>query len=148
MLNVFLIAAALLFPALFVYWLRQRRWSQRARELQHILDLADALESELQDCRARLREIPALVSHLPPSNSLSAHATLTAEPQVQAALHDLLQHRLWLREHSADAPIEVLRSAASALTQSRDKLLTQLVRLNEVRNELVAANATPKVRNS
>jgi hypothetical protein len=144
LLNVFLIVGALLFPALLVLWLRQRRWTLRTRELRRILDLADSLEKDLQNCRARLREIPALVSHLPPSNALSAHATLTAEPQVQAALHDLLQHRLWLREHADDAPIETLRSAASALSQSRDKLRTQLERLEEVRSQLAEANVSPR----
>src|SRR5690606_30619230 len=118
----------------------------RNRELRSILDHADALERELQECRARLREIPALVSHLPPSNALSAHATLTAEPQVQAALHDLLQHRLWLREHGGDASLEALRSAAAALIQSRERLATQLIRLGEVRAELIEASAIAEPR--
>jgi hypothetical protein len=146
LLNYLLIAILLLAPIPIVIWLRERRWSARARELRNILDHADALESELQDCRARLREIPALVSHLPPSTSLSAHATLTAEPQVQAALHDLLQHRLWLRQHGADASIEELRTAAAALIHSRGKLAVQLDRLTEVRAELAEASAITQGR--
>ena len=134
-----LIAAILLAPVPIVIWLRERHLAARTRELRSVLDHADALESELQECRARLREIPALVSHLPPSISLSAHATLTAEPEVQAALHDLLQHRLWLRQFGADASLAALRSASAALVHSRQKLATQLHRLGEVRKELEQA---------
>ena len=88
-----LIAALVLAPIAILIWLRERYMSARTRVLREILDHADALESEFQECRSRLREIPALVSRLPPSASLSARATLAAEPEVQAALHDLLQHR-------------------------------------------------------
>ena len=136
-----LIAALLLTPVVMVIWFRERRLAARTRELSSVLDLADALEAELQECRARLREIPALVSHLPPAMSLSAHATLTAEPAVQAALHDLLQHRLWLKQFGADASLESLRSASTALAQSRQKLAIQLAQLGEVRAELLQARA-------
>ncbi|MBL0163112.1 MAG: hypothetical protein IPP82_05560 [Xanthomonadales bacterium] len=135
-----LIAAVLLAPVVIVVWLRERRLAARTRELRSVLDHADALEGELQECRARLREIPALVSHLPPAISLSAHATLTAEPAVQAALHDLLQHRLWLKQFGADASLEALRSASAALVQSRQKLAMQLTQLGAARAELVQAN--------
>jgi hypothetical protein len=136
-----LIAAVLLAPLVIVVWLRERHLAARTRELRSVLDLADALENELQECRARLREIPALVSHLPPAISLSAHATLTAEPEVQAALHDLLQHRLWLKQFGAEASLKSLRSASAALIQSRQKLAIQLERLGEVRGELEQAGA-------
>ncbi len=131
-----LIAALLLAPLVFAIWLRERHQAARTRELRSVLDNADALETELQECRARLREIPALVSRLPPVISLSAHATLTAEPEVQAALHDLLQHRLWLKQFGADASLEALRASSAALVQSRKKLAEQLQRLGEVRAEL------------
>ena len=78
---------------------------------------------------------------MPPAISLSARATLTAEPEVQAALHDLLQHRLWLKQHGADASLEELRKATSALVHSRQKLATQLERLEQVRRELAEAGA-------
>jgi hypothetical protein len=134
-----LIAALLLAPLIVVIWLRERHLAARTRELSSVLDHADALEKELHECRARLREIPALVSHLPPAISLSAHATLTAEPEVQAALHDLLQHRLWLKQFGAEASLKALRSASAALMQSRKKLALQLERLGEVRGELEQA---------
>lgn len=132
-------AALLLAPVLLVFWLRERHWAARARELRAILDSADALEQELQECRARLREIPALVANLPPAMTLSARATLIAEPQVQAALQDLLEHRLWIREHGANARLPELISAHAALVQSRAGLATQLQRLAEVCAELAEA---------
>lgn len=141
LLHYLLFAALLLAPLPVVIYLRERRLGARTRELRSVLDHADALERELQECRARLREIPALVSHLPPAISLSARATLTAEPEVQAALHDLLQHRLWLKQHGVDASLEELRKAASALIHSRQKLATQLERLDQVRRELAEAGA-------
>ena len=140
MAYVFLVALVLVPVALVVWW-RERSWSRRTLALRAILDDADALERDLQDCRTRLREIPALVNGLAPSTTLSAHATLAAEPQVQQALHDLLQHRLWLREHAADASAADLQAAASALAESRRTLATQLERLAEVRDELAAARA-------
>lgn len=141
LIDYLLIAALLLAPVVIVIWLRERHLSARTHTLRSVLDHADALERELQECRARLREIPALVSQMPPSISLSAHATLTAEPEVQAALHDLLQHRLWLRQFGADASLDELRSAAAALVRARDKLASQLERLEEVREELAVAGA-------
>ncbi|HNV06886.1 MAG: hypothetical protein WBC13_08350 [Dokdonella sp.] len=136
-----LIAALVLAPIAILIWLRERYMSARTRVLREILDHADALESELQECRSRLREIPALVSRLPPSASLSARATLAAEPEVQAALHDLLQHRLWLKQFGADASLDTLCSACKALEQSRSKLSTQLERLEQVREELASAGS-------
>ncbi|HET9031295.1 MAG TPA: hypothetical protein VFN25_00155 [Dokdonella sp.] len=139
-----MIAALLLTPVVVVVWVRERHLAARARELRRVLDHADALENELQECRRRLREIPAMVSRLPPAISLSAHATLTAEPEVQAALHDLLQHRLWLKQFGADASLQALKAASAALDTSRQKLAIQLQQLGEVRHDLEQAGADLK----
>lgn len=114
-------------------WLRERRLRRQPRLLGEILDLADALERDLLECRARLREIPALTAALPPADPLSARATLAAEPQVQDALRDLLAHRLWLQEHAANATLEELQSARDALAATRSSLTLQLERLADVR---------------
>jgi hypothetical protein len=120
-------------------WRRERGLRRRSHMLTEILDLADALESELLECRARLREIPALTANLPPSEPLSARATLTAEPQVQDALRDLLAHRLWLKDHADDAALDQLRSARDALAATRASLTRQLGRLAQVRGDLQSA---------
>ena len=127
-------------------WLRDRRLRRRPRLLAEVMDEADALERELYECRTRLREIPALVTALPPSAQLSARATLVAEPQVQAALRDLLSHRLWLKEHASTATLAELKSARGALATAKTALTTQLGRLAEVRAELENARTTQTVR--
>jgi len=146
---IYLIAIAAVAVLLFVgLWLRERRLRHRPRLLAEVMDEADALERELYECRTRLREIPALVATLPPSAQLSARATLVAEPQVQAALRDLLANRLWLKEHAETATIAELRSAHTALAAAKAALVTQLERLAEVRAELEAARATQTVRSA
>ena len=146
LLDYLVIAALLLAPIPIFIWWRERRLGARTRTLRSVLDHADALERELQECRARLREIPPLVSRLPPAIGLSAHATLTAEPEVQAALHDLLQHRLWLRQFGADASLADLQKASAALVHSRERLANQLQRLDDVRRELASASADVRDR--
>jgi hypothetical protein len=130
--TLLLIAAGLILIVLFA-WLRERRLRRKPQLLTEILDLADALERELLECRARLREIPALAASLSPSEQLSARATLAAEPQVQDALRDLLAHRLWLKEHAEQASIDELVSARDALAVTRTSLAAQLARLANVR---------------
>lgn len=138
-----IVAAALILAG---FWLRERTIRRRPMLLAAIMDEADALETELHECRARLREIPALVTTLPPSAQLSARATLVAEPQVQAALRDLLAHRLWLKENAGTARIAELESARGALATAKAALAAQLERLAEVRSELEAARAAQAVR--
>jgi chaperonin cofactor prefoldin len=138
-----IVAAALILAG---FDLRERALRRRPLLLAAIMDEADALETELHECRARLREIPALVTTLPPSAQLSARATLVAEPQVQAALRDLLSHRLWLKENATTATMPELESARSALSAAKAALAAQLDRLADVRSELEAARAAQAVR--
>lgn len=133
-LLICLVAAVAL---LALAWWRERRRRREAGLLGEILDLADALERELLECRARLREIPALATALPPTES--ARATLTAEPLVQDALRDLLAHRLWLKDHAAAASRQELLSARGALMATHDALARQLDRLADVRSDLAQA---------
>jgi len=117
--------------------LRERQLRRRRCMLAEILDLADALEHELLECRDRLREVPALTPSLPSA----ARATLAAEPQVQDALRDLLAHRLWLRDHADEADSAKLAAARDALRATRDALHLQLERLACVRSDLADARA-------
>src|SRR4029077_8381959 len=132
------VAAALLVGGL---GLREHWLGRRPRLLVGGMDAADGIESELEECGARLREIPALVATLPPSAQLSARATLVAEPQVQAALRDLLSHRLWLKENAQTAASAELESARGARAAAKAALAAQLDRLADVRSELQAARA-------
>jgi hypothetical protein len=134
-----LLACAAIAAALLLYFLwREHRLRRRRERLGEIMDLADALERELLECRARLREVPALAASLP----LSARATLAAEPLVQDALRDLLAHRLWLKEHAGSASRAELDRARDALAATRASLARQLGRLADVRADLEEARTT------
>lgn len=139
-----LLFAALLSVCAFA-WLRERRLRGRARLLGEILDLADALERELLQCRARLREIPALTSRPRVAEQVSTHALLAIGPLVQGGLRDLLGHRLWLKEHAACAACCELLAARNALAATRGRLATQRVRLVEACADL-APPSVPAAR--
>ena len=143
-MTIHLLVAAGLFLLILLAWLRERRLRRRPQMLAEILDLADALERELLECRARLRELPALAASLSPSEQLSARATLAAEPQVQDALRDLLAHRLWLKENAEQAPIAELVSARDALVATRQSLAAQLARLADVRADFDRTVKAPR----
>lgn len=142
-MNVLLVCtvAALATLGLIVAWRRELRLSRQRELLAGILDLADALEKELLECRARLREVPALAAALSPAEQVSARATLAAEPQVQEALRDLLAHRLWLKQNAARASEAELVSARDALVATRGALAHQLERLAEVRADFEQSRA-------
>lgn len=140
-MTIVLPIVALALLVMVLAWLRERRLHRRSALLAEILDLADALERELLECRARLREIPALAAALSPTEQLSARATLAAEPQVQDALRDLLAHRLWLKEHAATASMEELTSARNALVATRVSLADQLARLASARADVEQTRA-------
>ncbi len=133
--------AALAILTMLLAWLRERRLHRRSVLLAQILDLADALERELLECRARLREIPALAAALSPAEHVSARATLAAEPQVQDALRDLLAHRLWLKDHASTASFDDLTRARDALIATRMALADQLARLASARAEVEQTRA-------
>jgi hypothetical protein len=142
--TILLLSAAVVALLLLAGWQRERWLRRKPQVLTEILDLADALERELLECRARLREIPALAASLSPSEQLSARATLAAEPQVQDALRDLLAHRLWLKDHAADASIGELVSARDALVATRVSLNAQLARLADVRADFEQTVRSPR----
>lgn len=135
-LTSLILAGAALLVVVAAAWLRETRMRRKPRLLAEILDLADALEGELLECRRRLREIPALTAGLVPSAQISARATLAAEPQVQDALRDLLAHRLWLKNHAADASLAQLTTARDALVTTRSALADSLARLADVRADV------------
>ena len=142
-MTILLACAVLALLGLLAARWRERRLLRQRDLLGEILDLADALERELLECRARLREVPALAAAtLSASEQLSARATLAAEPQVQDALRDLLAHRLWLKQNSASASEAELVSARDALAATRDSLARQMERLADVRADFEHSRGT------
>ena len=83
--------------------LRELRWHRRERTLRALLDGADALEVQLQECRVRMQRLRGMLAILPEEMSAEANSALSADTKVQAALKDLLAHRLWIQQHAADA---------------------------------------------
>jgi len=151
-MPILLACAVLALLVLLAARRRERRLLRQRDLLGEILDLADALERELLDCRARLREVPALAAAtLSASEQLSARATLAAEPQVQDALRDLLAHRLWLKQNSASASEKELISARDALAATRESLARQMERLADVRADFEQSrggSATPSIHDA
>lgn len=149
-MTILLACAILALLGLLAARRRERRLLRQRDLLGEILDLADALERELLECRARLREVPALAAaSLSASEQLSARATLAAEPQVQDALRDLLAHRLWLKQNSVSASEAELVSARDALAATRESLARQMERLADVRADFEqsrSASTAPPTR--
>jgi hypothetical protein len=61
-MTILLACAVLALLGLLAARRRERRLLRQRVLLGEILDLADALERELLECRARLREVPALAA--------------------------------------------------------------------------------------
>lgn len=127
--------------AALALWIYDRRVRRRTRLLLGILDLADDLERSLRECRSRLHTVQPIIAHAPPtaSNPSPVLTTHIAEPQIQAALRDLLAHRLWLKAHAADASLDELTAARDSLQHSRAELDRQLDRLVDATSDLEQA---------
>ncbi|HEX6832763.1 MAG TPA: hypothetical protein VF132_04435 [Rudaea sp.] len=138
-LLIFAIAGAV---ALLSFALRQRHWSRRERTLRRLLDGADALEAQLQDCRQRMQKLKEMLAILPEEMSAQANNALSADDKVQAALRDLLAHRLWIRENGTTATVAQLEAACAAMDQSRLRMGAQIERLTAATDELARAQSS------
>jgi hypothetical protein len=138
----YLIALIILLVAglLFAVW-RERRWRRRDQALRHLVDGADMLEGQLLDCRERMQALRAMLVDFPEEMTGDADEALAADHKVQAALRDLLQHRLWIQQHAAVASQQELDTAVVALDQSRRSMGRQLQRLEEITAALREAQA-------
>lgn len=118
---------------------RERRWRRRDAAIRALLDGADTLEQQLLSCRERMQALRAMLVDLPEEMTGDAHDALTADDKIQAALRDLLQHRLWIKQHALDADQPDLDNAVSALRQSQSAMDRQLSRLAEITRALQEA---------
>lgn len=116
---------------LYVVW-RERHWRRRDQTLRRLIDGADALESQLVDCRERMQTLRGMLADLPEEMTEDADEALAADHKVQAALRDLLQHRLWIQQNVATASLQELDAAVVALDQSRRSMQRQLQGLEEI----------------
>lgn len=122
-------------------WLRDRGGRARQNAIRALLDGADALETRLQECRERMRRLRDMLVVLPEEMSARADSALQADTKVQAALKDLLAHRLWIQQHATTASLHELGDAQRALDQSGATLQSQLDRLATIAADLQRAQA-------
>jgi predicted nuclease with TOPRIM domain len=139
-LLIGVLVAALL--VLLLLWSRERDWRRRHAIIRALLDGADALEAQLQECRQRMQRLRGMLSVLPEEMSAQADAALSADSKVQEALKDLLAHRLWIQQNAQGASLDQLNAARSALTQSSATLNAQIERLTAITTELERAQSS------
>jgi len=136
---VFVVLASVALMGLI--WLREERMRRHENAIRVLLDGADALESQLQECRQRMQTLREMLVILPEEMSEQANTALSADDKVEAALKDLLAHRLWIKQNSANATLQQLDAARTALTQSGATLQAQLDRLAAIAADLQRAQA-------
>lgn len=131
----------LVLSGLALLLLRERRWRRREQAIRDLLDRADALESQLHSCRERMQTLRGMLVDLPEEMIGDADEALAADHKVQAALRDLLQHRLWIQQKVSEAGQDELDTAVAALRQSQSSMQQQLHRLDEITTALREAQA-------
>jgi len=122
-------------------WAGWRKHSHRSLQ-RALVDGADELEVSLQRCRERMEELKQMLGRLPSEMAANANASLDARDAFQVALREVLAHRLWIRDHAAQATLTELRAAHEALASSKRSVDVQLARLDIVRGELTDAYAS------
>ena len=100
-LGLAAIAAVLLLLAVVV----RHRTGRRQREMQGLLDAADALEARLRTARSEIEAVAG--EHVDP---------------VQDALREMLRQRLWLREHGDQASVDELQQVRSSIVDARTRI--------------------------
>lgn len=138
---IFYSVCAVVLPLLGFAYLRERHWRRRETAIRRLLDSADALEQQLHECRERMQGLREMLVDLPEEMISDADFALAADHKVQAALRDLLQHRLWIKQNAIDASQDQLDTAVAAIAQSRESMGKQLDRLAEIATELRAAQS-------
>lgn len=112
---------------------------RRDRSLIRLLDLADELEVLLDRSQERMQSLQAIVGRVPADIAAVARASLDGSVPIRDAKRDVLQHRLWIQQHGADARQSELDAACDALERARSRLATQLDELEQAGAELAQA---------
>jgi hypothetical protein len=120
--------------ALAVFLLLRQMRHQRA--LRTLYLEADGLEHDLKECRTRLARAHASMS-IGPNQPAAGEAD--ARQAIDAALRELLAHRLWLRDEADNANQRALDAAVAAIGKARGALGRQLEELDSAQRALETA---------
>lgn len=112
------------------------RQMRHQRALRTLYLEADGLEHDLKECRNRLARAHASMSMGP---TQPAAGETDARQAVDAALRELLAHRLWLRDEADNANQRELDAAVCAIGRARGALGQQLEELDTAQRALETA---------
>lgn len=130
------LAALCVIAGLAAIALIMRRQGRRRRALRALYGGADKLEHDLKECRAQLERAHASMTVMP---GVPAAGEADARAAIDAALRELLAHRLWLRDHAAAADQHELDAAVAALDKARVSVGEQLAKLDSAQRALETA---------
>ena len=135
LLAVVLPALVAVLACAVIVWLLARHLRHQ-RALRTLYLEADGLEHDLKECRTRLARAHASMS-MGPNQPAAGEAE--ARVAVDAALRELLAHRLWLRDEAGNANQRELDAAVSAIGKARGALGKQLQELDSAQRALETA---------
>jgi hypothetical protein len=135
LLAVVLPALVAVLACVVIVWLLARHMRHQ-RALRTLYIEADGLEHDLKECRTRLARAHASMSVGP---NQSAAGETEARVAVDAALRELLAHRLWLRDEAGNANQRELDAAVNAIGKARGALGRQLQELDSAQRALETA---------
>lgn len=123
-------------------WYQRKAGKRRSKGLFHLLDLADEVENLLNVSQKRMQAMQTVVGRVPADIAAMATAALDSSEKIKAAKRDLLQHRLWIQQHSETASQQEIDNACTALARSRDRIAEQLQALENAGADLAQATAS------
>ena len=137
LIPTIILALTLAFALVYAWW----RWRLVARQnrLRRLLDLADAMELLLDRSQERMKALHGLVNRVPNDIAAVALTSLEGTLPVREAKRDVLQHRLWIKQHGASASLQELETACAALQRARDRLAQELDELETAGSALAQA---------
>jgi hypothetical protein len=129
----------------FLVWQHFGKAKRRSDGLFRLLDLADDMERLLNLSQKRMQVMQSVVERVPSDIGAVATAALDSSEKIKAVKRDLLQHRLWIQQHSETASLLEIEKACTALSRSRDRIAEQLEALENAGADLAQATATTEL---
>lgn len=135
-MNVLAVVLALLLVVTALALFKHRQVRLRQTALTRLLTGADEMERLLARTREQMRRMDGVVRRVPADIGAQARASLKSDQQVEEALKELLQHRLWIQRHQANATQAELDDACAAMDRALQRIGTELDRLERAGAEL------------